>query len=101
MYHRTPVGELIDPPLRYRYSVIELKRDQADPQTVDQVIGYAKWVANRLANGEIDAVRPYIIARRFRPETIERARAIRFNRTGIQLVRYEIISENQVAFYEV
>lgn len=101
IYHRTPIGELIDPPLRYKYSVVELKRDRAEPQTVDQVIGYAKWVANRLADGEVDIVRPYIIAQRFQPETVKRARSIRFNRTGIQLIRYEITSEDQVAFREV
>jgi hypothetical protein len=101
IYHRTPVGEMIDPPLRYKYSVVELKRDQADSQTIDQAIGYAKWVANRLANGEVDIVRPYIIARRFRPEAVERANSIRFNRTGIQLIRYEIAGEGQVAFREV
>jgi hypothetical protein len=101
IYHRTPVGELIDPPLRYRYSVVELKRDQADSQTVDQVVGYAQWVANRLANGEVDIVRPYIIAYRFRTDTRERAKSVGFNRSGVQLVRYEIASGNQLSFYEV
>lgn len=101
IYHRTPVGELIDPPLRYKYSVVELKRDQAQPQTVDQVIGYAKWVAHRLADGEVDVVRPYIIARRFQPEAISRASSMRFNRTGVQLIRYEITGEDQVAFDDV
>jgi hypothetical protein len=101
IYHRTSVGELIDPPFRYRYSVVELKRDWSEPQDVDQVIGYAKWVASRLANGEVDIVRPYIIAWRFRPGTIERAKTIRFNRTGIQLIKYEVTGEDQLAFHEV
>jgi hypothetical protein len=100
IYHRTPIGQLIDPPLRYRYSVVELKRDWADPEHVDQVIGYAKWVANRLADGEVDIVRPYIIARRFRQETIERAKSVRFNRAGIRLVSYEVIGEDQLALRE-
>jgi hypothetical protein len=101
VYHRTPVGQLIEPPLRYRYSVVELKRDWADPEHVDQVIGYAKWVANRLANGEVDIVRPYIIAWRFRPETIERAKSVGFNRSGIRLISYEVKDKNQIAFDEV
>jgi hypothetical protein len=101
IYHRTPIGQLIDPPLRYKYSVVELKRDWAEPQNVDQVIGYAKWVANRLAGGEVDIVRPYIIARRFRPETIARAESVRFNRAGIRLISYEVESEDQIVFNEV
>jgi hypothetical protein len=99
IYHRTPSGELIEPSLRYKYSVVELKRDLVEPESIEQVVGYAKWVANRLANGEVDIVRPYIIARRFRPETMELARAIRFNRTGIQLVRYEVVGEDEIVFH--
>jgi len=101
IYHRTPPGELIDPPLRYRYSVVELKRDTAKPEDVDQLMGYVKWVANRLAEGEVDIVRPYIIAQDFRDETVERAYSTRFNQAGVQLIKYEIISENQINFQEI
>jgi len=101
VYHRTPAGQLIDPPLRYRYSVIELKRDWADPEHIDQVVGYAKWVANRLADGEVDIVRPHLIARRFRRETTERAKSVRFNRSGIHLTSYEVNGNGQIAFNEV
>jgi hypothetical protein len=101
IYHRTPPGELIDPPLRYRYSVVELKRGRAKPEDVDQLMGYVKWVANRLADGEVDIVRPYIIAQDFQTGTIERANTVRFNRSGIQLVGYEVTGENQIAFREV
>ncbi len=101
IYHKTPVGDLIDPPLRYRYSVVELKKDQSKPEDVDQLMGYVKWVANRLANGEVDIVRPYIIANSFHPKTIEQAHSIKFNRAGVQLIKYDVISENQVSFHEV
>jgi hypothetical protein len=101
VYHCTPPGELIEPPLRYKYSVVELKRDKSEPNNVDQVVGYAKWVANRLANGEVDIVRPYIIAYRFRPETTEHAKSIGFNRTSVKLVRYEVVGQDQLEFFEV
>ncbi len=48
IYHRTPVGELIDPPFRYRYAVVELKKDASQRKDVDQVVDYANWVAGRL-----------------------------------------------------
>lgn len=101
IYHKTPIGELLDPPFRYRYSVVELKKDQSKPEDVDQLMGYVKWVANRLAEGEVDIVRPYIIAQDFHPETIERAKLFKFNRSGIQLIRYEVTGENQISFHEV
>jgi hypothetical protein len=101
IYHRTPIEELIDPPLRYRYSVVELKKDRSRPEDVDQLMGYVKWVANRLANGEVDIVRPYIIAHDFQPETIIRANSIEFNRARIQLIKYEVTGETQIAFTEV
>ncbi len=101
IYHKTPVGELIDPPFRYRYSVVELKRDRSKPEDVDQLMGYVKWVANRLADGQVDIVRPYIIAQDFQQETIERANSLRFNRTGIQLIRYEVTNQSQIAFQEI
>ena len=101
IYHKTPIGELLDPPFRYRYSVVELKKDQSKPEDVDQLMGYVKWVANRLADGEVDIVRPYIIAQDFHAETVERAKSFKFNRSGIQLIRYEVISESQILFHEV
>ncbi len=101
IYHRTPPGELIDPSIRYRYSVIELKRDRAKPDTIDQVINYSKWVANRLANGEDNIVRPYIIANGFQDKTIEKARSVRFNRFGVQLIEYKVTNEHQIAFQEI
>ncbi|PIW39528.1 MAG: hypothetical protein COW22_05725, partial [Chloroflexi bacterium CG15_BIG_FIL_POST_REV_8_21_14_020_46_15] len=49
-------------PLRYKFSVVELKRDLADAKAVSQVINYSKWVAGRLANSEIEAVQPILVA---------------------------------------
>lgn len=81
--------------------MVELKRDRADEQAVDQVVDYASWVANRLANGEVDIVRPYIVAYRFPPATIARAKSAGFNRTGIKLIKYEVVNENQLEFREI
>lgn len=100
-YHRTPPGELINPSLRYRYSVIELKKDRAKPDAVDQVIGYSKWVANRLADGEVDIVKPFIIAASFQDEAIEQAKSVRFNQMGIQLIEYAVTNEHRICFSKV
>jgi len=49
-------------PLRYKFSVVELKRDIATAKDVSQVIEYSKWTAGRLAGSEIETVQPILIA---------------------------------------
>jgi hypothetical protein len=78
-------------PLRYQFSVVELKKGVAKPEDISQAINYSKWVAGRLANSEIETVQPILIAHRFNKETIEKARLSEFNDRGILLYKYNII----------
>ena len=77
-------------PLRYQFSVVELKRDKAKPEDVTQVINYSKWVSGRLANSELETVRPVLIAYDFDKKTIDKANSSDFNDRGIRLVKYEV-----------
>jgi len=77
-------------PLRYQFSVVELKRDKAKPEDVTQVINYSKWVSGRLANSEIETVRPVLIAFDFDKRTIDKANSSDFNDRGIHLFQYEV-----------
>lgn len=77
-------------PLRYQFSVVELKRDEAKPKDVSQVINYSKWVAGRLANSEIETVQPILIAYRFNKETIKKAKLSEFSDRGILLYKYNV-----------
>jgi len=77
-------------PLRYQFSVVELKRDKAEPRDVTQVINYSKWVAGRLANSEIETVQPILIAFDFAEETITKAKNSDFSDRGIIFVKYEV-----------
>jgi hypothetical protein len=72
-------------PIRYRYSVVELKRNEAKADHVEQLIGYSKWVASRLAGGEPEMVQPILVASRFREEAVTRAH---HSDWSIRLVRY-------------
>ncbi len=88
-YHSIDIHE--EYPLRYRYSVVELKRDDADERHLSQLIGYAQWVAERLADGDREVVQPILIARRI-DESVKRAASqIQFNRRGFLLSEYQII----------
>jgi hypothetical protein len=77
-------------PLRYQFTVVELKRDKAKPEDVVQVVNYSKWVASRLANSEIETVQPILIAYDFGSDAIEKAKGSDFNDRGVQLFSYSI-----------
>ena len=87
-------------PLRYQYSVIELKRDKTKPNDVSQVINYSKWVAGRLANSEIETIQPILIAYDFDDKTITKARLSDFSKRNILLYKYKV-EDNDIKFEEV
>lgn len=77
-------------PLRYKFRVVELKRDRANDQNILQVIEYSKWVAGRLAGSEIETVQPILIAFDFNRKALEKARNSDFNERDILLVKYRV-----------
>ena len=77
-------------PLRYKFSVVELKRDTADSNDVSQLIGYSKWVAGRLAGSEIETVQPILVAFDFNKRAKVKAKNSDFSERGIKFVRYEV-----------
>lgn len=77
-------------PLRYKFSVVELKRDTADDKDVSQVIEYSKWVVGRLAGSEIETVQPILIAFGFNERSISKAKNSDFSDRGVILVKYEV-----------
>ncbi|OYD16911.1 hypothetical protein CH333_02375 [candidate division WOR-3 bacterium JGI_Cruoil_03_44_89] len=77
-------------PLRYKFSVVELKRDTAGDKDVSQVIEYSKWVAGRLAGSEIETVQPILIAFDFNERAKLKAKNSDFSDRGITFVKYEV-----------
>ena len=88
-------------PLRYQYSVVELKKDKADEQAISQVINYSKWVASRLANSEIETVQPIVIAYDFIENAIQKAKMIEFNNRKIKLFKYQVCNNSDISFREI
>lgn len=77
-------------PLRYKFSVVELKRDTAGDKDVTQVIEYSKWVTGRLAGSEIETVQPILIAYDFSKAAMEKARNSDFSERGIIFANYHV-----------
>ncbi len=87
-------------PLRYKFSVVELKRDTADDKDVSQVIGYSKWVAGRLAESEIETVYPILVAFDFNDSAKQKARNSDFSDRGIVFFKYRV-ENNDLKFEKV
>ena len=81
-------------PLRYKYSVVELKKDNAQPKDISQLIRYSQWASGRLAAGEVEMIQPILISHDFSNETIKKAKAGEFNDRGILLCKYKVEDEN-------
>ena len=77
-------------PLRYKFSVAELKRDVAGEKDVSQLIEYSKWVAGRLAGSEIETVQPILIAFNFNDRAKQKARNSDFSERGIIFAKYKV-----------
>jgi len=77
-------------PLRYKFSVVELKRDTADDKDVSQVVEYSKWVAGRLAGSEIETVQPILIAFDFNERAKQKAKNSDFSDRGIAFFKYKV-----------
>lgn len=85
-------------PLRYKYSVIELKKDIVKPNDVSQLIRYAQWTSGRLANGEVEMIQPILIGYDFSEDAIKKSKNADFNERGIILVKYKATSDQKIEF---
>lgn len=79
--------------LRYKYTVVELKRGRVTPDHLMQLLGYARWVAGRLADGEDEIVQPVLIGEAIPPAVQKYAEAAAFNDRGVRLAEYEVCGE--------
>lgn len=87
-------------PLRYKFSVVELKRDTADEKDVLQVIEYSKWVAGRLAGSEIETVQPILIAFDFNDNAKIKARNSDFSERKNLFYKYRV-ENNDIKFEKI
>lgn len=85
-------------PLRYKYSIVELKKDTVKADHISQLIRYSIWASGRLAGGEVEMIQPIIVGFDFERKAIEKARDADFNEKGIILAKYEVLNKKKVKF---
>ncbi len=81
--------------IQYKISTIELKRGKAGTSALNQVMGYARWVSNFLADGDSSLIQPILIARDFSEDAVRIAKA-QIGPRPPMLVSYEIVDESCV-----
>ena len=89
-----------------KYLIIEIKRDGANEEVVDQVMKYVDWVTQEYAFGDYSMVEAYIVASDYSETVIEKNEkdSVRYFTTGnrpteslswnnCQLIKYSMIDE--------
>lgn len=85
-------------PLRYKYSIVELKKDIVKPLDISQLVRYSMWASGRLANGEVEMIQPVLIGYEFSEDAIKKSRNSDFNDRGIILAKYRVLNEKKIDF---
>ena len=95
-------------PVKSKYLVIELKKDIAKPENIDQTMKYIDWVKDEYAYGDYSLIEGYLVAKGFSEQTIKRykevakrtftvgmrpVRTLRWD--NLHLVRYKASKENE------
>lgn len=53
-----------------KYIVIEIKKDEAEPKVIDQIMKYVDWVNSEYAHGDYSMIDAYVVASDFSEEVI-------------------------------
>lgn len=54
-----------------KYIIVEIKKDAATPQVIDQIMKYVDWVNVEYAHGDYSMIEAYVVASDFSDEVIE------------------------------
>ena len=57
---------------RSKYLVIEIKKDAASTEVIDQIMKYVDWIQEEYAYGDYSMIEAFIVAADFPPEVIEK-----------------------------
>ena len=63
-------------PTRARFLVGEVKRAQAEPNNIDQLLKYVDWVKDEYCFGDYSMIYAYLVAHNFDDQVIERAQVV-------------------------
>ena len=80
----------------YKYTCIELKTGKAKIGDLAQLLRYEKWLARRLAGGELDMIQSVLVAHDFFPDVIEYAMTRNdVEERSVRLISYRLMEDEQ------
>lgn len=95
-----------------KYLVIEIKKDAASKDAIDQIMKYVDWINQEYAFGDYSSIKAYIVAYDFSKEVVEyknkvcirnytkgRRPTIAETWTDIKLIKYRF-EKNEIKFYK-
>lgn len=91
VYHKK---ELNGTEIRYKITIVELKKGKVDNNTVIEVENYVKWATENIANSDVEIIQPVLIGIKISSEAIERCKYYAINNRKPILVEYKVDSPN-------
>lgn len=87
VYHKK---ELNGNKIRYKITIVELKKGNIDKNTVIEVENYVKWATENIANSDVEIIQPVLIGKKISSEAIERCKYYSINNRKPILVEYKV-----------
>jgi len=91
IYHKK---ELNGSEIRYKITIVELKKGNVDKNTIIEVENYVKWATENIANSDVEIIQPVLIGRKILSKAIERCKYYAINSRKPILIEYEVDSPN-------
>ena len=91
VYHKK---EINGKKVRYKITIIELKKGNINENSVIEVENYVKWAAENIANSDIEIIQPVLIGKKILNGAIERCKYYAINNRKPILIEYEVDSKN-------
>lgn len=95
VYHKRAVNGV---EMRYKISVVELKKGNIDERAVIEVEEYAKWASEHLAENDAEMIQPVLIGKKATERAIARCKHYGISRRKPILIEYDILPNYQIGF---
>ena len=99
VYHQREVDGR---PVRYKISIIELKKDRATPDALRELENYVKWFVRNIVGVENeDIIQPILIASGFQNEVLEKCQHWNLSARKPMLIEYAVTSVKDLKFCRI
>ncbi|MCS6989514.1 MAG: EVE domain-containing protein [Chloroherpetonaceae bacterium] len=95
VYHKRAMNGV---EMRYKISVIELKKGKIDESAVIEIEEYVKWAGEHLANNDVEMVQPVLIGKKVNERAIARCKCYGISGRKPILIEYAILPNYQISF---